>query len=154
MGSVSVSHLIIFIASIVVAAGVAGTLAGGVTSVSSAIDDGTVDVTQEIRTDITVLNDPSITFQTTDSTTINVYVRNTGSTDLHPRSSSIDIIYNGRFVSNEEFTVTEVESDANSWKPGDVVEITLTDVEVQDGRNNVYITVNGNEEEYTFIGEN
>jgi len=154
MGSVSVSHLIIFIASIVVAAGVAGTLAGGVTSVSSAIDDGTVDVTQEIRTDITVLNDPSITFQTTDSTSIDVYVRNTGSTDLHPRPANIDIIYNGRFISNEEFTVTEVESDASSWKPGDVVEITLTDVEVQDGRNNVYIIVNGNEEEYTFIGEN
>jgi len=52
MASVSASHLIIFIASLVIAAGVVGTLTTGVDRVSSAIDDRSLDVTQQVRMDM------------------------------------------------------------------------------------------------------
>ena len=59
MGSVSISHLIIFIASLLVAASVAGTLIVGVEQVSDSVDQQSEDMTQQIDTELTVISDPA-----------------------------------------------------------------------------------------------
>jgi flagellar protein FlaG len=58
MASVSVSHLIIFIAAMVVAASVAGALTTTVNDISDAIDEQGPSVSDDIRSDITIINDP------------------------------------------------------------------------------------------------
>ena len=151
MASVSVSHLIIFIASLVVAAGVAGTLTTGVERVSNAVEDGSLDVSQQVRTDIDVVSDPkSPTLDANDNVT--VYVRNTGSQGIFIQPDSIDMVLNGDFVANSEFTVTDANGDRTTARPGDVmaIEINNDNGYVNTGDNRLYITVNSDEEVYEF----
>ena len=151
MASVSVSHLIIFIASLVVAAGVAGTLTTGVERVSNAVEDGSLDVSQQVRTDIDVVSDPeSPELDANDNVT--VYVRNTGSQGIFIQPDSIDMVLNGDFVPNSEFTVTDANGDRTTARPGDVmaIEINNDNGYVNTGDNRLYITVNSDEEVYEF----
>ena len=152
MASVSVSHLIIFIASLVVAAGVAGTLTTGVERVSNAVEDGSLDVSQQVRTDIDIVSDP-------DSPSLNgnnnltIHVRNTGSQGIFIQPDSIDMVVNGEFVPNSDLTVTDANGDRTTARTGDVMEITVdnTDTEyIQNGDNRVYLTINSDEEVYEF----
>jgi len=57
MASVPVSHLILFIASLVIAAGVVGTITTGVDRVSAAVEDAGLDATEQLRTDVTIISD-------------------------------------------------------------------------------------------------
>ena len=151
MASVSVSHLIIFIASLVVAAGVAGTLTTGVERVSNAVEDGSLDVSQQVRTDIDIVSDPeSPTLDSNDNVT--VYVRNTGSQGIFIQPESIDMVLNGDFIPNSEFTVTDANGDRTTARTGDVmaIEINNDNGYVNSGDNRLYITVNSDEEVYEF----
>jgi len=151
MASVSVSHLIICIASLVVAAGVAGTLTTGVERVSNAVEDGSLDVSQQVRTDIDIVSDPAN--PTIDGTTGNltVHVRNTGSQAIFIRPDSVDMVLNGQFVTNSDFTITDANSGGETVaRTGDVMAIEIDDNLVQTGDNRLYLTINSDEEVYEF----
>jgi len=108
MASVSTSHLIIFVASLVVAAGVVGTLTTGVDRVSSAVQDGSLDVSQQVRTDVTIISDPgsNIVVENGDEEVdVTIHVRNTGSQTIPARESAIDMFLNGQFQGEEDFTI-------------------------------------------------
>lgn len=150
MASVSVSHLIIFIASLVVAAGVAGTLTTGVERVSNAVEDGSLDVSQQVRTDIDIVSDPAN--PTIDSTTGNltVHVRNTGSQAIFIRPDAVDMVLNGQFVTNSDFTITDANGGKTVARTGDVMAIEIDSSLVQSGDNRLFLTINSDEEVYAF----
>jgi len=150
MASVSVSHLIIFIASLVVAAGVAGTLTTGVERVSNAVEDGSLDVSQQVRTDIDIVSDPAN--PTIDGTTGNltVHVRNTGSQAIFIRPDAVDMVLNGQFVTNSDFTITDANGEKTVARTGDVMAIEIDSSLVQSGDNRLFLTINSDEEVYAF----
>jgi len=151
MASVSASHLIIFIASLVIAAGVVGTLTTGVDRVSSAIDDRSLDVTQQVRMDMAIISDPgSGTYD--DGSDLTIHVRNTGSQGVPIEDSAFDIVLNGQFVGNDGITnVTDANDDtSNVWRPGDVVAITIDNSDVKSGTNRLILTVNEDQETFEF----
>ena len=155
MASVSTSHLIIFVASLVVAAGVVGTLTTGVDRVSSAVQDGSLDVSQQVRTDVTIISDPgsNIVFDNGENVDVTVHVRNTGSQTIPARESAIDLFLNGQFQGEDDFVI-EVQGttdNPNVWRPDEVVEITITTEENNlDTDNRIFLTVNGDQEEFEF----
>jgi len=147
MASVSASHLIIFVASLVIAAGVVGTLTTGVERVSSSIDDGSLDVSQQIRMDMTILNDPGAEYDG------EIYVRNTGSQPVPIDESEFDVVLNGQF--NTGFEVEDInDGESTVWRPGEVVEISGIDHGLRDGDNRLFLTVNGDQELFEFHYEN
>ena len=150
MASVSASHLIIFVASLVIAAGVVGTLTTGVERVSSSIDDGSLDVSQQIRMDMTIISDPNNPLIGTNEVTI--HVRNTGSQSVPRESSAVDIVVNGDFVGNDQITVSDANSgdEEGVWSPGDVIKIEITEVTINPDDNRLFLTVNGDEETFEF----
>jgi len=150
MASVSVSHLIIFIASLVVAAGVAGTLTTGVERVSNAVEDGSLDVSQQVRTDIDIVSDPSSPSINTTTENLTVHVRNTGSQGIFIQPDSIDMVLNGEFVPNSGFTVTDANGAQTTARTGDVMAIEIDSEYVSSGDNRLYITINSDEEVYEF----
>ena len=150
MASVSASHLIIFIASLVIAAGVVGTLTTGVDRVSSAIDDRSLDVSQQVRMDMVIINDPGAESAYTQGEDLTLYVRNTGSQGVPIEASAVDIVFNGQFVSNGEITMNDANGDANVWRPNDVIEITITNPDIQSGDNRLLLTVNEDQETFEF----
>jgi flagellar protein FlaG len=150
MASVSVSHLIIFIASLVVAAGVAGTLTTGVERVSNAVEDGSLDVSQQVRTDIDIVSDPANPTIDGTSGNLTVHVRNTGSQAIFIRPDAVDMVLNGQFVTNSDFTITDANGGKTVARTGDVMAIEIDSSLVQSGDNRLFLTINSDEEVYAF----
>lgn len=151
MASVSASHLIIFIASLVIAAGVVGTLTTGVDRLNTAIEDRSLDVTQQVRMDMAFVSDPGATYSAAD-TEVSVYVRNTGSQGVPIQPEAVDVVFNGNFVANEDLEIQDANGDAPVWDPGTVVNITVTNTTIKNGDNRLLLTVNEDQEEFEFKG--
>ncbi|MBP1922220.1 flagellar protein FlaG [Halorubrum alkaliphilum] len=162
MASVPVSHLILFIASLVIAAGVVGTVTTGVDRVSSAVDDAGLDATEQLRTDVTVISDPNAGVYDSDAGTdgsVTLLIKNTGTYRLAPDGSDLDVVFDGRFVRPDATSGELVPADgATAWSRGDVLELTI-DLDEVDGvgsledetsDHRVYLTVNGDEELFQF----
>ncbi|WP_299235727.1 flagellin [Natronomonas sp.] len=149
MSGVSASHLVIFIASIVVAAGVAGTLVTQVDRVSTSIADQSEDVEEQIGTDVRIVSDTGTPESIYDGTenVLTLYVKNTGETELRTDRDTVDVLIEGQF--NTPANVTRVGEDTVQWPPGSVVEITVEGVEIT-GDTRATVAINGNEDTIRF----
>ena len=162
MASVPVSHLVLFIASLIIAAGVVGTVTTGVDRVSEAVEDGSIDATQQLRTDVTVISDPNGGVYDPNAGTdgnVTVLVKNTGTQRLAPDGSGVDVVFDGQFVPPSARSGVLVSAGGSAaWGRGDVLELTIdldemSDVGSLDGQTSdhrVYLTVNGDEELFQF----
>jgi flagellar protein FlaG len=157
MASVPVSHLILFIASLVIAAGVVGTITTGVDRVSAAVDDAGLDATEQLRTDVTIISDPSAGVYNASSGNVTLLIKNTGTYRLAPDGSDLDVVLDGAYVRPDALSGTLVSADgANAWSRGDVLRLTINtnaigdDGGLADGDHRVFITVNGDEELFQF----
>lgn len=152
MASVSVSHAIMFIASLVVAAAVAGVLVTGVDQIGESIADRSTDTSEDIRTDVTIISDTgSDAIYDAENETVTILVKNTGSMNLVADGSQTDVLINGRFATN--VTIESLETDDGTWPTGSVVEITVTDDEGHvntNGDNRIKVIVNSDEEILRF----
>jgi flagellar protein FlaG len=146
MASVSASHLILFIASLVIAAGVAGTFTQGVSRLSQGIDDQSLEVSEEVRTDIEVISDAGSPVYNNSSKTVTLLVKNTGTSDIPPDSRFVEILLDGQYRTNVTLTVV----DGEQWRPNNVVRIVIADADLSDGDHRAKIIVNGDEEVFAF----
>ncbi len=147
MASVSSSTLIIFIASILVAASVAGTMTNGVQRLSGALGDRSVDVSEEIRTDVELINDPGTpsSIYDSDNETITLLVKNTGSQTLAAQPGTFDVLVDGQYATPSDVSVIGAES----WQTGDVAEVTIAR-NLTAGDHRVVVIVNGDREVLEF----
>lgn len=149
MASVSSSTLILFIASLLVAASVAGTMTTGVERIGAALGDRSADVSSEIRTDVTIISDagsPTAIYNDTGTGNLTLLVKNTGSQPLANASSNFEIIVDGEYQTSVSTTVL----DDSSWRPGTVVEVTVSDISLSTGDHRVLLIVNGDRETFEF----
>ena len=147
MSGVSASHLVIFIASIVVAAGVAGTLVTQVDRVSTSIVSQNEDVEERIDTDIRIISDTGQPDSIYDGGDLTLYVKNTGGTELTPDAGSIDVLIEGSF--NSPDTVSRVDGQNDRWPPGTVIEVTVEGIDIS-GDTRVTVSVRENEDTIRF----
>ncbi|MCQ4332377.1 hypothetical protein KM295_02520 [Natronomonas sp. F2-12] len=141
MSGVSASTLVIFIASIVVAAGVAGTLVTTVGEISTSAETKGDEITDSIDAEIELLNDGGgADFYTENgdgTANVTVYVRNTGTTTLSKDPDELDVLVNGLFVQNGNLNVTSMNGDTGSaWAEDEVIEIEIELDEQLDGSGN------------------
>ncbi|CAI49140.1 fla cluster protein FlaG [Natronomonas pharaonis DSM 2160] len=151
MGSVSASHLIIFIASLVVAAGVAGTLVTEVDRVSQSITEQSDGMSESIETDIQIISDTGADGIYDDgSDEVTLLVKNVGAVELPAEPERIDLLIEGQFI-NPDAVEAEVVGDDEVWTPGAVVRIEADtdDVDI-DGETRVSVSVNENEATIQF----
>ncbi|TKX75423.1 flagellar protein G [Halorubrum sp. GN11_10-6_MGM] len=157
MASVPVSHLILFIASLVIAAGVVGTITTGVDRVSAAVDDAGLDATEQLRTDVTIISDPSAGVYNATSENVTLLIKNTGTYRLAPDGSDLDVVFDGAYVRPSALSGELVSADgANAWSRGDVLRLTIDANEIEgsgglaDGDHRLFLSVNGDEELFQF----
>ena len=148
MASVSSSTLIIFIASILVAASVAGTMTSGVQRLSGALGDRSVDVSEEIRTDVEIISDPGSPASIYDenNTTLTLLIKNTGSQSLPTDPELIDVIVDGTYATSKSVTVL----GDGEWTVGNVVRLNATGTDLPPGDHRVVVIVNGDRETLRF----
>lgn len=147
MASVSTSHLILFIASLTIAAGVAGTLVQGVGDISNSIDERSLDVSNEIQTDMEIISDPgSPVYNTSGNGNVTLLLKNTGSQQLSTNADSMEILLDGQFKVNVTITVIGGEL----WTTEAVARVETSAPELGSGDHRVRLVVNGDEEVFTF----
>ena len=159
MASVPVSHLILFIASLVIAAGVVGTITTGVDRVSAAVDDAGLDATEQLRTDVTIISDASAgVYNASGDQNVTLLIKNTGTYRLAPDGSDLDVVFDGSYVRPDAISAELVSADgATAWSRGDVLRLTInvnaiegTSDGLADGDHRVFLSVNGDEELFQF----
>jgi len=146
MASVSVSHLILFIASMAIAASVAGVFTSSIGELSNAVSEQGLDVSSEVRSDVEIISDGG-SDAIYDSGTITLYVKNTGSETLAPVPGQMDVFVDGQFAT--EYTVTLEPNGGDSWRAGDVVRVEISQ-SLSGGDHRVKLIVNGDEEVFEF----
>ncbi|RLM59475.1 flagellar protein G [Halobellus sp. Atlit-31R] len=148
MADVSVPSLILFIASIVIAAGVAGVLIDTVTGISGALDDRGADVAENIRTDIEIISSSDSSVYNDSASTVRLYVKNTGERTLPATGQTFDVIVDAEYRAN--VSVALVDGSNGEWTPHGVVEVTIGDLDLAGGDHQVTLTVDGDEENFRF----
>jgi len=149
VASVSASHLIIFIASILVAASVAGVLTNTVDELSQAVDDLGLDLSEDVRTDVEIISDSGAQVYDIDGNgNITLYVKNTGTQRLAADSAAVEILVNGQFKTGDDVTLTVADGDV--WLPGNVVRMDIDHALGTDEDVRVQLTVNGDREVFEF----
>lgn len=147
MADVSAPTLILFIASLVIAAGVSGVLINTVTDISSALDDRGADVSNNIRTDVEIISDSDPDTYDADNGTLTLYVKNTGSRSLPATSQTFDVIVDAQYRTNVTVTIADGES---TWRPHGVVEVVVGDLSLSSGDHRATFVVDGDEETFQF----
>lgn len=146
MAGVSISHLIIFIASLLIAGAVVGAAFTGVDQFNSAMEDRSITAAEQLRTDISVISDPaSHAIYDDDSGNVTVLLKNTGELNLLADPRQIDVLLNGEYVVAERLAVDVLDADGNNWRTSNVIELTLLTEGLDPGDHRITITVNGAE---------
>lgn len=152
MASVSVSHLIIFIASMLVAATVAGALVTGVDRISNSVTDRSIGTSEEVRTDLVIISDPgsgAIYNESGGEGVVTVLAKNTGSENLAATTDQIDVLVDGQYVAGGDLNVTSLEGDPQSWVTGTVIRVEIGRT-LDPGDHRVQLSANGDEEVFRF----
>jgi flagellar protein FlaG len=142
--------MIMFIASMLVAASVAGVLFTGVDRISGSISDRTLDTSGEIRTDVTIISDPGsdAVYNSSGNDNVTILASNTGEKNLNAEADQISVLINGTFATN--MTVTNIEDPSDPvWWTGDVVKIEIHE-SLGSGDHRVKLVANGDEEVFRF----
>lgn len=150
MASVSVSHLVIFIAALTVAVGVATTLTVNVESMSVSLDERGDSIAQDIETDVDIISDagsPDSIYDDQDGQ-VTLLVKNTGDRPISTDSGDFDVLVNGEYQSQPSIEVVG-DSDATSLEDGDVARIT-TAVTLEDGEQRATVRVRNSEDTLRF----
>lgn len=146
MASVSTSHLILFIASMLVAASVSGVFINGIERLSGAVGDQSIDVSSDIRTDVEIISDQTAgNIYNEEQEQITVYIKNTGTRRLPPSADAMDVLVDGTYQTDVSVTVL----DGSDWDVGNVVEARINTT-LSTGDHRVLVIVNGDRETLEF----
>jgi flagellar protein FlaG len=152
MASVSVSHMILFIASMLIAASVAGVFTSSVDRLSGAIDDQGVQVSDSIRTDIQIISDNgtgACVYDCNGEGVLRLLVKNTGTQTLPAEAGAIDVLVDGRFQPSSSLDVTTM-TGAPRWRRDEVVRVNVTRPGLDSGDHRAKVIVDGDEEVFEF----
>ena len=146
MASVSVSELVLFIAALTVAAGVATTLTASVSDISQVVSERGSGVADQIASDVEVISDPGSPSSIYDGNgTVTVLVKNTGSDTLPVDPDSVELLVNGTYTQVSTVTV----AGAESWGEGEVATVTA-ERSLPPGEHRVVVIVHGDRETLRF----
>ena len=138
----SVSHTLFFIVAVLVAGSLAGVFIGLANDMSRTMQDRGDAISDQLQTDITIINDP-VVVPYSDST-LTLYVKNTGTSTLS--RSSLTILVDGLY---QNYTVPGAPADP-SWTPQKVLEIEMEVVLLPGDHKVKVVTANGVADEMQF----
>lgn len=142
----SATEMVFFITSIIIALSVVGAIFMNVQSISNAATIGSKILTEQLKTDITVINDPDYTRYSSGNYTF--YIKNTGAEELG--TEYVNVIIDGTLISDRNLTKTII-GGGQTWLTGDVLKINATIGSLTAGSHNLrVITANGIEDIFPF----
>ncbi len=135
MAGEATTHLIFFIGAVVIAVGVVGVLTQNVQSITASSAMGSKTLADQLKTDITIINDPAAI--PCDSKNCSFFVKNTGKNTLDP--TAVNMFVNGKYV-NVTGNWTIMDSvGISKWYPTYVLRINSSYSLIQSGDNTVRV---------------
>ncbi|MCD6276300.1 MAG: flagellar protein G [Thermoplasmata archaeon] len=110
--STSATHIIFFIASVVIAASFVGVAATAILDISDGIEDRGDMISKQLSADFEVINDPELV----SNNPVVLYLKNTGKVPLS--TQHITVLIDGSSV--DDFTVS-----SETWMPGETITLTI-----------------------------
>lgn len=114
-----ITQLIFFIAAIVIAVGVIGVVTVNVQSISASYGLNSKTLADQLKTDITIINDPGAIPNS--SSNYSFYVKNTGKSTLDP--STVNMFVDGKYTLNLTYNIME---NTTLWYPTNVLMLNYT----------------------------
>lgn len=148
MASVPSAHLVIFIAAILVSAGVAGVVVESAERLGESVGESRSEVAKDVATEVVVINDPGKPSASYDEAAdeLTLYVKNVGDRIVPSEPGEVTVLVNG--TAQPVGSVT-VRGDSR-WRPGVVVELSVPVVLPSDVETRVVVVVSGDRSRYTF----
>jgi flagellar protein FlaG len=119
----AVTHMIFFIAAMVLAISVVVLVSGNVQSMVSSSSASSKIVSEQMRTDITIVNDPEIIPYDNVSGKYTFYAKNTGKTELAPEY--VTVLVDGILLEPASVDAALTDGDV-VWRPGDILQLNVT----------------------------
>lgn len=145
----SSTHLIFFIVAMVIAAGVAGVIYTNVNAIVNASQVSTGTLSKQLRTDITIINDPDNIPRSGNVYTI--YVLNSGKSTL--TTEYVSVLINGVYIPEEDIQKSIIGGgNTTVWRQVDILQMDITYPAMPNGDNTIrVITENGVDDTFDFI---
>lgn len=141
----SATQMVFFITSVIIALSVVGAMFLNIQSISSAAIVGSKTLAEQLKTDITIINDPE--YIPYSSGNYSFYVKNTGKEGLS--ILYISVIIDGTILTESNLNKTILEG-GQIWLSGDVLQINAS-TSLEAGSHNLrIITGNGIEDTLLF----
>ncbi|OJH49590.1 flagellar protein G [Methanohalophilus portucalensis] len=112
----AITHMIFFIAAVIIAVSVVAVLNTNVQSLTSSAYTNSNIMADQLRTDITIVNDPEIV--PNNSNTYSFYVKNTGKTSIP--IDYVDVFIDGLLVSPDDLN-SRLQEEDGVWSPADLL---------------------------------
>jgi flagellar protein FlaG len=144
----SSTHLIFFIVAMIIAAGVAGVIYTNVNAVANATQSAGNTLSQQLQTDITIINDPcNIPIN---GNVYTFYVKNTGKSTL--TTELVSVLINGVYIPDDDVQKTVIGGGTTTvWRTSEVLQLNVTYASMPSGDNNLrLITENGVDDSFEF----
>jgi flagellar protein FlaG len=119
----AITHMILFIAAVIIAMGVITVLSTNIQSLTGATYLGSKFLSDQIRTDITIINDPEIVPYDSYEKRYTFYAKNTGVSELN--TEFITILVDGMLIEPSNLQTSVIDGDV-VWRPGDVLVVNVT----------------------------
>ncbi|WP_406659844.1 flagellin [Methanolobus sp. ZRKC3] len=119
----AITHMIFFIAAIVLAMGVVTVISADINSIVSSSSVSSKLLSEQMRTDITIINDPDIIYYDNFSNYYTFYAKNTGRTELAPEY--ITVLVDGILIDPTDVDVSLQDGDV-IWRPGDILLVNVS----------------------------
>jgi flagellar protein FlaG len=118
------ARLLLVVASILIVVSVTGAVVGHVHQVSSALEDRGESASDDLQTEVDIVDDPGARQSMYDDATdeLTLHVENAGSRTLPAEPGAIDLLVNGEYRTDVDVTVLET----SRWQPGAIVRLETT----------------------------
>lgn len=148
MASVPSTHLIIFIAAVIMSAGIGGVIVDSAERYGDSLQSSQSSEAAELETEIAIINDPEKPAASYDEVTdeMTLYVKNVGDRILPSDPDDVTVLVDGTAQPIDSVTV----HGEDRWRPGVVVELTLTVELPSNSQTRVIVSVTGDEDRYEF----
>jgi flagellar protein FlaG len=121
----AITHMIFFIAAIILAMGAITVISADVQSIVSSSSVSSKLLSDQMRTDITIINDPDIIYYDDFSNYYTFYAMNTGKTELAPEY--VNVLVDGLFIHPSNVAVSLQDGDV-TWRPGDILILNVSTI--------------------------
>lgn len=148
MASVPSAHLVIFIAAVVVSAGIAGVIVDSAERYGHSIGESQSEYAKDVSTAVQIINDPGKPAASYDESadTLTLYVKNVGDRVIPAETEAVTVLVNG--TRHPVGTVTV--HGTSRWRPGTVAEVTVDVVLPSNSETRVVLVVSGDRDRYEF----